>query len=90
MNLSSTLRLHGDGEEKAIACLSCGQDLCPADVNWKNHATLDERPAEGFGSPYTTGAKVLIRSFACPGCGALLDTELAIPEDPFLEDRIFD
>jgi len=90
VQLSSTLRIDGEGKNKAIACISCGHDLCPADANWKSHAALDERPAEAFGSPYTTGAKVLIRSFVCPGCGTLLDTELALPGDPFLEDRLFD
>ena len=26
--------------------------------------------------------------FACPQCGHLLDTETALPEDPFLEDVV--
>ena len=38
------------------------------------------------GAPYSSGDKVLLRCFYCPNCGALLDSETALPEDPFLED----
>ena len=34
--------------------------------------------------------RVVLRRFACPGCGALLDSETALPEDPFLNDILFD
>jgi len=31
---------------------------------------------------------VVLRRFCCPKCGHLLDTETALPEDPFLEDIV--
>ena len=37
---------------------------------------------------YTTDERLLLREFACPGCGGLLDTEIALPGDPFLEDSL--
>ena len=42
------------------------------------------------GIPYSGGERVVLRRFACPGCGALLDSETALPEDPFLNDVLFD
>ncbi|MDB5999601.1 MAG: Acetone carboxylase gamma subunit, partial [Rhizobacter sp.] len=29
---------------------------------------------------------VVLRRFSCPQCGGLLDTETAMPDDPFLDD----
>ena len=37
---------------------------------------------------YTTNNTFLLREFVCPGCGALLDSEIALPGDPFLEDIV--
>ncbi len=37
---------------------------------------------------YTTIDDLLLREFMCPGCGALLDSEVALPGDPFLKDRV--
>jgi acetone carboxylase gamma subunit len=28
----------------------------------------------------------MLRRFSCPDCGALLDTEIALADDPFLDD----
>ena len=75
-------------EDKNIQCKECRHALGPAKSNWKNSANLDELNMKQLGSPYTTGDKVLLRNFYCPGCGLLLDTELAMPGDPFLEDLI--
>jgi acetone carboxylase gamma subunit len=38
------------------------------------------------GASLTAQADVVLRKFGCPSCGALLDTETAMPEDPFLDD----
>ncbi|MEE8173002.1 MAG: acetone carboxylase subunit gamma [Alphaproteobacteria bacterium] len=40
------------------------------------------------GEAYSAGDQVLLRRFHCPGCGALLDTETALPDDPFLNDEV--
>ena len=44
---------------------------------------------QSLGGPYASGGEVMLRSFCCPICGALLDTETAIPGDPYLRDRLF-
>jgi acetone carboxylase gamma subunit len=74
-----------DGAE--IRCARCGHALAPGGSPWKPAAAMREVPMNGVGGQaYTSGAQVVLRRFSCPGCGSLLDTETALPGDPFLED----
>ena len=84
--ISATLVVDG---ERAIACMACGHALAAAGGPWKEAARLDERPMRGAaGEPYTNADRVVQRRFFCPGCGVLLDTETALPGDPFLNDVV--
>ena len=84
--ISATLVVNDD---RAIACMACGQALGPAGGAWKQAARLDEQPMQGAGgAPYSNAERVLLRRFFCPGCGALLDTESALAGDPFLTDIV--
>ncbi len=85
MRLSQTLDMDGAN----VTCTHCGYVLCATDINWKETAILNETPMQSLGDPYSTGNEVLLRSFSCPGCGVLLDTETAMKGDPFLYDKIF-
>ena len=85
--VSSTLEIEG-GE---IRCRKCGHALGPGGAPWKHAAAMTEIPMQGVaGIPYSGGERVVLRRFACPGCCALLDSETALPEDPFLDDVLFD
>ncbi len=80
-----------DGEQGSTAhCRDCGHDLGPATRPWKRSAALSERPLREMAVIYTTNERLLLREFSCPGCGALLDTETALPGDPFLDDTLAD
>ena len=84
--ISPTLEVNG---KSGIVCVKCGHGLAPAGEPWKQGARLGEQPMRGVGgAPYSAGEKVLLRSFFCPGCGALPDTETALPGDPFLDDIV--
>ncbi len=72
-----------------VTCRHCGQTLADTDSNWKENASVQETPMQSLGGPYASGGEVLLRSFGCPGCGVLLDTETAMQDDPYLNDRIF-
>ena len=72
-----------------ITCKHCGGSLADDDGNWKESAVLQETPMQSLGGPYASGGDVLLRSFSCPGCGVLLDTETAMQGDPYLHDQIF-
>ncbi len=76
-------------DQGRICCASCGHDLAPAGQGWKAKAALsvvavDKLPGAGSG----IDTAVVIRRFACPTCATLLDSETALPEDPFLEDVV--
>ena len=84
--ISPTLEVNGAGE---IACGKCGQGLGPTGAPWKQAARLKEQAMRGTGgAPYSAGEQVLLRSFFCPGCGALLDSETALPGDPLHDDVV--
>jgi acetone carboxylase gamma subunit len=83
--ISQTLTA-GDGQ---IRCGTCDHPLAPVNGPWKQVAALSEiavatMPGAGLG----TDPAVVLRQFCCPGCGALLDTETALPGDPFLDDVV--
>lgn len=78
----------GDGGWE-ISCAKCSHTLGPADTAWKSHAAVAETPMQGAGGvAYTGGDQVLLRRFSCPSCGSLLDSETALPGDPYLEDIV--
>ena len=71
-----------------VTCKHCGQALGGTDGNWKESASVQETPMQSLGGPYSSGGDVLLRSFSCPGCGILVDTETAMQGDPYLNDRL--
>ena len=84
--LSATLVRDSDD---AIACAGCGHALGPAGQPWKPAAVLSEVAMKGLGgAPYSAADDALLRRFLCPGCCTLLDSETALPGDPFLEDVV--
>jgi acetone carboxylase gamma subunit len=79
----------GDNRQRFICCRACDAAICRTDETWKERTLLDERPLRRFGDVFAgAGADVLLRRFFCPSCGTTLDTEVALPGEPFLIDRI--
>ena len=76
-------------ENGSICCASCAQPLVPSGTSWKGTASLSTVPvAQLPGTGSNVEPRVVLRLFACPHCGHLLDTETALPDDPFLEDVV--
>jgi len=70
-------------------CASCGHALAQSATSWKIAASLSTIPVKTLpGAGSNVEPRVVLRRFACPQCGHLLDTETALPEDPFLEDVV--
>lgn len=83
--LSGALTIEGAN----VHCGRCGHDLGPVTGGWKAGALVTERPMnDAGGAPYKSRAHVLLRIFACPGCGRQLETETAMKGDPFLSDVV--
>jgi acetone carboxylase gamma subunit len=86
--LSQRIELRDGDRGARFHCRPCGHDLGPASRPWKPAAALRERPLRDAATVYTSNENLMLREFACPGCGALLDTEIALPGDPFLDDTL--
>lgn len=89
---SATLVSVADANGKRrVACRACGHALCGTDEAWKDSAVLEATPLrEAGGSTFrSAGEDVLLRRFYCPSCGTALDTEVALPGEPFLIDRVW-
>jgi acetone carboxylase gamma subunit len=56
--------------------------------DWKETAGVLSDPVSAAG-PNREAEKFRLRRFVCPACGALLDTEIARPEDPHLSSRLY-
>lgn len=73
-----------DGE---IRCRGCGHVLGPAGRNFKHGALVREQPLSE-GNPTLrdpaiyTDSTVVFRQFICPGCGTMLETEVAVDGAP--------
>ena len=85
MQISNTLSIK-DGK---YSCSACEAELGDSESNWKELVLLQESKPSDLGAPFTTNTELLLRHFCCPGCGVLLDSELAMPGDPFLLDMIY-
>jgi acetone carboxylase gamma subunit len=87
--VSPTLDIRATAQGDRVCCSKCGAALVPAGRPWKPAAALDESPMKGAaGAAYSVSDKVLLRRFTCKGCGTLLDTEMALPGEPFLNDVV--
>jgi acetone carboxylase gamma subunit len=76
-------------ENGQICCASCSAPVAPANTSWKKKAALSTLPVSALpGAGSNVESRVVLRRFSCPRCGHLLDTETALPDDPFLEDLV--
>jgi len=74
-------------ESGRILCVACSAPIGVDGQPWKANAALTQIPVHAMpGAPLAPQPEVVLRKFCCPSCGALLDTETAMPEDPFLDD----
>ena len=72
-----------------VTCKHCGENPAEGDNNWKECAACRKTAMQTLGGPYASGGEVLLRSFSCPDCGTLLETETAMQGDPYLHDKVF-
>lgn len=88
-SVSPTLEIRLVGQAERVCCRECGEAIAEVGKSWKPSARLRELPLhEAAGGAYRGARDVLLRLFSCGGCGALLDSEIALPGEPFLEDIV--
>ena len=90
-DVSPALSVRAAEDDSRYACSSCNADLGSVVDNYKAVAAHTQvsveqaNPLIGDPARYVDG-KVWFRSFSCPNCGSLLDTEVAVGDDPVLHD----
>jgi N-methylhydantoinase B len=84
MWMSEYLQRAGDGSTQ---CTWCGATVAPAGEDWKEHAQRLRAPTSIAGPERGAEEFELIEAL-CPGCGTMLDVDLAMGEDRPLNDRV--
>jgi N-methylhydantoinase B len=90
-HLTDKLDLRREKNGVHASCSKCAADLGPARGNYKDRCVLREsdvraaNPNIGDYQRYIDDRPVF-RQFFCPGCGALIENEIARADDPVLHD----
>ena len=83
--ISEWLQRASDGSTQ---CTRCGAVVAPPQSDWKEHCVLRRLPIERAGPLRTPAGEFFLVEACCPGCAALLDTDVVLGDDPPLHDRI--
>lgn len=89
--ISPSLIRHETEEGSRVCCAACEHPLTPAgsQAHWKDHAALKTQPVSQLpGWSSSVHPDLELREFVCGSCGQLLDSEMALREDPFLYDVV--
>jgi hypothetical protein len=88
-SVSPTLEILRRDQVDHVCCRECGSIVAEVGKSWKPSAQLRELPLQEIaGRAYRGAPDVRLRLFSCAGCGALLDSEIALAGEPFLEDVV--
>ena len=77
--------------DRSLVCRSCQHAICTVTENYKLHCALTEQSITAV-NPHILDPQVYVddemvfRSYACPSCGLLIQTEMTRPTDPPLWD----
>ena len=88
---TESLAIRGKGNDAHWSCAKCATDLGPASGNYKAACARSDRAIQAS-NPIVGDPKRFIdptpqfRQFSCPGCGTLIENEIAVAEDPILMD----
>jgi len=78
-------------DNKHYGCAKCGTDLGPVSHNYKDYCVRNDLPIQAA-NPIVGDPKRFIdptpqfRQFCCPGCGLLIENEIAVADEPVLKD----
>ncbi|HEX8010029.1 MAG TPA: hydantoinase B/oxoprolinase family protein [Casimicrobiaceae bacterium] len=91
LRVTDNLDLRRERSALRMACSKCAADLGPVRDNYKEHCVRSDsdiraaNPNIGDYRRYIDDRPVF-RQFFCPGCGALIENEVARESDPVLRD----
>ncbi|HEX7969970.1 MAG TPA: acetone carboxylase subunit gamma [Stellaceae bacterium] len=91
LRVTENLLVRRDGKTAHHCCAKCDTDLGPTSDKYKDHCLREDNPIQAS-SPLVGDPKRFIddepvfRQFFCPGCGTLIENEIAVAQDPVLRD----
>jgi N-methylhydantoinase B len=76
---------------KHYGCAKCATDLGPVSHNYKAYCARNDLPIQASNPIVGDPARFIdpvpqFRQFCCPGCGLLIENEIAVADDPLLRD----
>ena len=71
-----------------MQCTWCGATIAPAETAWKQHAISRRLPVTVAGPHRADSNEFFLAEAICRSCGTLLDTDLALGDDPPLHDHV--
>jgi N-methylhydantoinase B len=88
---TENLVVREQGAEKRFGCAGCAADLGPVSAPYKLACARYDAPIEAanplVGDPARfIDARPVFRQFFCPGCGRLIENEVALEHEPLLAD----
>jgi N-methylhydantoinase B len=91
LRITENLLLRLDHGEPRCCCAKCNADLGSARENYKDHCLRENHPVSDATPLAGDPARFIneipeFRQFFCPGCGALIENEIAVSTDPVLRD----
>lgn len=93
MSISIHEYLQLDVDSRTILCSECGEQLCEATQNYKEHSAMRTGPVTDAGPVFTAPKEIYddppaveFRQFFCPNCATLFDYEVVPEDEPILHD----
>jgi N-methylhydantoinase B len=91
LRVTENLLVRLDGKTPHHCCAKCDSDLGPTRDNYKDHCLREDNPIQAssplVGDPHRfIDDEPVFRQFFCPGCGTLIENEIAVAQDPVLRD----
>ena len=87
MLVTDNLAIYGNH----YGCAKCAQDLGPVSHNYKSNCVRNDMPIQASNPIVGEPGRFIdptpqFRQFCCPGCGLLIENEIAVADDPLLKD----
>lgn len=76
----------GTGKTGKIKCVKCGNILCDASTNYKEHVPYIDRDPGEMGHLFVDRNWMVYREYYCPHCATLLEVDPTPPGEPHLWD----
>ena len=86
--LCEYLQVAGPNAKAFVQCTWCGESICAAENDWKNHAAVRKSTPSSAGPLRVDSGKFFLLEFFCPSCATALDVDIVYQDDSPVIDRV--